>query len=132
MRVARQANEQLEVGDPTRETARRNNLGLTKSSFNRIVKKELKLECYVPGKGITPAPGDAQRRLAMCHTIIPRPLAQRQMMVFGDEKWFTLNGMVNPQNMRLYGPRKSNGQGGKPEQHEESSPPHHPTRQRRS
>ena len=115
MRAALQADEQLEVGDPGRQTARRNNLGLTKSSFNRITKKELKLECYVPGKGVTAAPGDAARRLAMANSIIPRPIAERQMFVFGDEKWFTLNGMVNSQNMRLYGPRKANGQGGKPQ-----------------
>ena len=96
---------QLEVGDPARQTARRNNLGLTKSSFNRIAKTELKLVCYKPGKGVTAAPGDDIRRLAMANSILPRPLAEREMMEFGDEKWFTLNSMVNSQNMRVYGPR---------------------------
>ena len=73
VRVALQADEQLEVGDPARQTARRNNAELTKSTFNRITKKELKLQCYVPGKGVTAEPGDALRRLQMSNSIIPYP-----------------------------------------------------------
>ena len=114
VQAAIQGDEHLELADPARQTARRNNLQLTKSSFNRITKQELKLQAYVPDHGVTQMPGDAIRRVNMANTIIQMPLRLRRKFVFGDEKWFTLNGTINKQNMRLYAPKKANGQGGKP------------------
>lgn len=74
----------------------------------------MKLQAYVPDHGVTQRPGDDIRKVAMANAIIAMPLRLRGKMVFSYKKWYTLNGMVNKQNMRLYAPRKTNGQGSKP------------------
>ena len=89
-------------------------MGLKKSSFNNITKKDLKLECYKPAKGPKRKDDDPQRRLNFANDIVTKPLPVREKIVTSDEAYFDLNGNVNSQNDRLYAPRKQNGQGGKP------------------
>ena len=115
VQIGLQGDEQRPFGDRDRNTARRNNFHLKKSSFNNITKKDLKLQCYVPAKGTKMKMNDPQRRVAFARSIVARPLAERELIVTSDEAWFDMNGCVNRQNDRCYAPKKHNGQGGKPD-----------------
>lgn len=84
-------------------SARRNNLPmLTRSSFNRITKRDLKLTAYHIQRRHALQPGDNQRRLAYCNWLDQRPARFQQNVVIGDEAAFHLNGKVNSWNLRYY------------------------------
>ena len=88
-------------------STRRNNLShLTKSSFNRIVKFDLK---FHPLRMIIRHQlfhGDLQRRINFCNRFQARParLFERDILI-GDDATFRMDGCVNTWNVRSYAAR---------------------------
>ena len=101
--------------DATRNSARRNDANLSKSSFNRITKEELKLHCFKPSVEHEIKDGDAPVREQCCHDFLGLSDADRDNFCWSDEANFNLDGSVNKQNNRAYSPKKKNGVGGKPD-----------------
>lgn len=97
--------ERLE-NNPTGVSSRRNGLGLTKSSFNRITKKDLRLHPYKMLIRHKLREADLRRRLQFCHWFHARCNNRRFLanFVIGDEAGFALNGEVNNHNVRMYAP----------------------------
>ena len=99
---------------PNRSTARRNNLGLKKSSFSNIV-KDIGYRPFVIGKRQVLKTVHLQKRLDFCNFITGRNHWDLEHTVFSDEAYFTLSGDRNSQNNIVYGPKKSAGGTGKPD-----------------
>ena len=97
-------------------TARRNALGIPKSSWARI-SKDLKYHPYKPVYRHKLFPGDLPRRLLFVNWIVSLTDDQLLLFLFSDEANFHLNGHVNSQNIRRYAPLKRFDQvnGGRPE-----------------
>ena len=95
--------------DQPGSSCRRNTLNLTKSSFNRIVRKDLGWKPYkiIRRQKITPA--NAVMRLQMARYLVSKPKRYFENLIVSDEAWFTIGGHVmNRQNNVLYAP---SGQG---------------------
>ena len=104
VRVAVTADRTKELFDPTVVSGRRNGLGISQSTFARIVKEDLKLHCYKLERRFEMHPGDKERRLNFARRIIGLSDQQLLNMAFSDEAYFTLDGEVNTQNIRRYAP----------------------------
>ena len=97
-------------------SARRNALGIPKSSWSRI-KTELKYHPYKPIARHQLLPADLPRRLAFATWVVS--LTDREIMsfLFSDEANFELCGSVNSQNVRRYAELKTSNPvlGGRPD-----------------
>jgi hypothetical protein len=87
-------------------SARRNGLGLSRSSFNRIVKMDIKFHPYVLIRRHQLREGDPQQRLAFCNrfvnTVGQNPDFLDQLIV-SDEAIFSLNSdEINSRNVIKY------------------------------
>ena len=104
-----------EADDPNISTCRKNELGITPSSFCRIV-KELKYHCYKMDVSQKLNEGDNERRLQFVLNNLTD--ADLNNCAFSDEATFFLDGEVNTQNIRRYTNKKVHreDQGGKPAQ----------------
>ena len=105
VRVAVTADRPKDLFDPSVVSSRRNGLGITSSTFGRIVKDDLKLHCYKLERRFEMYPGDKERRLAFARRIIVLSDQQLLNMAFSDEAYFSLDGEVNSQNYRRYAPK---------------------------
>lgn len=100
--------EEHHAGEDREQTisSRRNGLGLSSSTFNRITRLDLHYHPYQMIRRQQLLPGDMQRRLNLCQWL----LAQRQRFledfIIGDESGFAMNGMVNSHNIREYRPQR--------------------------
>ena len=85
--------------------ARRNGLGLSRSSFNRIVKLDIKCHPYVLIRRHQLREGNPQQRLAFCNrffnTTRQNPDFLDQLTV-SDEAIFSLNSEINSRNVIRY------------------------------
>ena len=102
---AHDADKEMDLPHLPVSSCRRNVLGISKSSFNRLVQQE-KLHPYKILKSHKLEAQDYPRRLQMCHYLVnltPQDLAS---FCFSDEAQFDLDGTVNSQNVRRYVPRK--------------------------
>ena len=102
---AHDADKEMDLPHSPVSSCRRNVLGISKSSFNRLVQQE-KLHPYKILKSHKLEAQDYPRRLQMCHYLVnltPQDLAS---FCFSDEAQFDLDGTVNSQNVRRYVPRK--------------------------
>ena len=88
-----------------RRSARRNGLGLTKSSFLRIIHLDIKFHPYVLVKRKKLKPEDPARRLQFCNrfinTVTNDPDFLNKMIV-SDEAIFSMNSEVNTRNVIKY------------------------------
>ena len=96
-------------------TARRNALGIPKSSWSRVV-TELRYHPYKPIARHQLLPADLPRRLDFCNWIVSIPDQELMQFLFSDEANFQLCGHVNSQNVRRYAPLKRSDpvNGGRP------------------
>lgn len=92
---------------PRTTSARRNGLGLPKSTFNRITKSDLRMHPYRIHVRHQLTPPDFGRRENFSRWLLERCAADEQFLRFlvvGDEAGFTLNGTVNTRNVIQYAP----------------------------
>ena len=94
--------------NPRGVTCRINGLGLSKSTFNRIVAKDLKWHPYKIHKRQQLKDGDFERRMGFCEWLLIQNRNPRFLhdLIIGDEAGFPMNGKVNTQNVRQYAPRR--------------------------
>ena len=88
-------------------SARRNGLGICKSSFSRIVRQDIKFHPYVLVKQETLLPRDPALRLEFCHWFTQKCKEDQAFLsniVTSDEAVFSLNSEVNTHNVINYGP----------------------------
>ena len=105
VRAAVTADRTKDLFDPTVVSGNRNGLGISQSTFHRIVKEDLKLHCYKLERKFEMYPGDKERRLSFARRICALSDQQLANIAFSDEAYFTLDGEVNTQNIRRYAPR---------------------------
>ena len=93
--------------NPDNIACRRNGLGLSKSTFNRICKIDLKWHPYKMRERHELKPTDPGRRIQFCQWLLNKCRDRRFLHNFliGDEAGFAMNGRVNSQNVRQYAPR---------------------------
>ena len=87
--------------------ARRNGVGISKTTFNKITKYDLKFHPYRIHRRHGLRPNDFPRRERFCHWFLrncrnPRFLTN---LIISDEVGFAMNGKVNTQNVRHYAPK---------------------------
>ena len=104
VRRAVTADQSKDVFDPTVVSGHRNGLGLSKSTFGRIVKEDLRLHCYKLSRRFEMKEGDKARRLAFAQKVCALTDQQLANIAFSDEAYFNLDGEVNTQNIRRYAP----------------------------
>ena len=86
-----------------KQSCRRNNIPqLSKSSFNRITRFELKFHPYHMQRRHALNAGDYPRRLNFCRWLLGRPQRFLTELIIGDEATFKMNGHVNTHNVRYY------------------------------
>ena len=106
-----------EYDDPSINSCRRNELGIDRSTMSRIIKQHLHYHCYkmIKCQALLDTDLDRRRRFA---TYILNNLTEEDMLntAFSDEATFTMDGMINSQNVRRYAPKKVRGgdEGGRP------------------
>ena len=93
--------------NPDGLACRRNGLGLTASTFNRICRIDLKWHPYKMRVRHELKPNDPARRIRFCQWFLNKCKDRRFLsnFVIGDEAGFAMNGRVNSQNVREYAPR---------------------------
>jgi len=92
---------------PDGTSCRRNFIGLSKSSFNRIVREDMKWHPFKIHVRQELLPTDLPRRLNFAQLFVNQSLNQRFLfnVVIGDEASFAMNGTVSTQNVRCYAPQ---------------------------
>ena len=99
-----EANEEGIPGG-MRITCRRNGLGLSSATFNRITRLDLRFHPYQMIKRHQLFPGDYPRRAQFCQWLLEQDGRFLEDVVIGDEAGFSLNASVNTHNIREYHPR---------------------------
>lgn len=88
-------------------STRRNGLDISKSTFNRIVKNDVRYHAYkihVRHELLEP---DLPRRLNFSNWFLQKNARFAEDIVIGDEAAFHMNGRVNNYNIRQYAPRNN-------------------------
>ena len=86
-------------------SSRRHNENISRASYNRITKKDLKLKPYKIMRLHKVTPQQTVARLKMGRLLFRQPLAWFRELCVSDEAWFTLSGHVyNRQNTVCYSP----------------------------
>ena len=104
IQAVREALENQEDGAP-RISARRNGLGLTSATFNRITRLDLGFHPYRMIKRHQLLDNDYPRRENFCQWLLRQNRRLLEDVVIGDEAGFALNATVNTHNDREYHPR---------------------------
>ena len=92
-------------------SCRRNALGLTKSTFNRIVQLDLQFHPYKMKVRHELKQADYARQITYCQWFLEKTRNNRAFLpslIIGDEAGFSMNGLVNTHNVRCYAPRGQN------------------------
>ena len=80
-------------------------MNISKSSFKRILLKDLGWWPYKILRRQKISPANAEMRLQMGHFLAPKPKRYFENLIVSDEAWFTMGGHVmNRQNNVLYAP----------------------------
>ena len=95
------ANQQASA---QRISARRNGLGSSSATFNRITRLDLQLYSYHMIKRHQLFDGDYQRRVNFCQWLLRQNQRFLENVIIGDEAGFALNA-INTHNVRAYCPR---------------------------
>lgn len=96
---------QNQLQDGQRISSRRNGLGLTQSTFNRITRLDIRWHPYQMIRRHELTDGDYPRRMAFCNWLLNRPPRFLDALCIGDESAFFVNGSLNTHNVRMYAPR---------------------------
>ena len=94
----------LQQDDEPRITSRRNGLGLSQSSFNRISRIDLQWHPYKMIRRHKMSE-DYPRRVNFCNWLLARPPRFLEDLCIGDESSFCLNGFISTHSVRKYAPR---------------------------
>ena len=86
---------------------RKNNSQLSRSTFNRIVKKDLRWHPFKIHLRHQLFKNDCLRRRQFVDWLLHKPARFLDTIVIGDEAAFFLNGKVNSHNIRQYSPKKN-------------------------
>ena len=107
-RISTRTQKNIEAVRQGRISARRNGLGISPSSFCRIIKKDLRWYTYKIIRLHNLKDGDYERRSQFCQWFLHQCNNRRFLpnSVIGDEAGFALNGAVNNHNVRMYAPAK--------------------------
>ena len=98
-------NEMHRTPDQPGSTCRRNPLQLSKSSFHRIIKKDLGWKPYKIVRRQKLTADNVLMRVQMGRYLSTKPMSYFESLIVSDEAWFTLGGHVmNRQNNVLYSP----------------------------
>ena len=100
-----EANGERLNGERPRLSCRRNRLGLSSATFNRITRLDLRFHPYQMIKRHQLHQGDHLRRLQFCRWLRHRNDRFLDDLLIGDESGFALNASVNTRNIREYQPR---------------------------
>ena len=108
-------------------SARRNVLGISKSSWSRIT-GDLKYHPFKVVRRHELKPQDPPRRLIFCVWLVTLSDQELLNFLWSDEANFHLCGHVNSQNVRRYAPLKSSDpvNGGRPDHHTVDTPNYSP------
>ena len=101
-----EADSSKPMGDPSVNSAQRNEFGLKRSSFLRATKL-LHLHCYKPHRRHHMKEGDPTAREQFAAGVSGMSQERMANMAFSDEAGFSLDGVVNSQNERRYCPTGS-------------------------
>jgi len=86
-----------------RQTARQ--VGISVTSVNRIVNKDLRLKCHKKRRAHELSDANKKARLNCCRKLLRKyPVAMTNFIWFTDEKLFTVASPSNTQNDRVYAP----------------------------
>jgi len=101
------AVQNLLLNTPRDISTRRNNLGISRATFNRIVRQDLKWHPYRIHIRHQLKNTDFPRLLQFCQWFLHQCQTNRFLanLVIGDEASFALNGKVNTHNVREYAPQ---------------------------
>lgn len=101
-----EAVRELLLDQPT-VSVRRNPLALSRATFNRIVKNDIKWHPFKMHIRHELKERDFARRLNFCRWFLERCYNHRFLynVIIGDEATFSLNGKVNNHNVRMYAPK---------------------------
>ena len=102
------ATVRRELNRNPRVSCRRNNTPLSKSSFNRIVRRDIN---YYPYHVLTRHElknGDHAKRITFSNWLIAKPPYFVRNIVIGDEAAFYMNGKVNTHNEHMYAAKNQN------------------------
>lgn len=100
------ANVQRVLRQNPRVSARRNPMGMAKSSFNRAT-HDLGYHPYRIQQRHGLQAGDHQRRMNFCQWLVQRPRRMNLDSCIVDEANFSMNGCVSSQNVRWYAQRQN-------------------------
>ena len=87
-----------------RISCRRNSLGLSSTTFNRITRLDLHFHPYQMIRRHQLLPGDLPRRVRFCQWPLDKNERFLDDLIIGDESGFALNASVNTHNIREYCP----------------------------
>ena len=102
-------------GDPSINTSRRNNFGLSHATFLRIAKTDLNLNAYKALQVPMQKPTDLGDRRDAATWYLSLTQEQQENIAFSDESIFSLDQGHNSQNDRRWAPKKKGDSGGRPE-----------------
>ena len=88
-----------------RISCRRNGLGLSSATFNRITRLDIHFPPYQMIKRHQLLPGDLPRRFRFCQWLLDKNERFLHDLIIGAESGFSLNASVNTHNIREYCPR---------------------------
>ena len=83
-------------------SVRHNETNLSKSTFHRILKKDIRLHPYKMQIKHELQPCDYARRRTFCNWFISKDQRFTERLVVTDEAAFSMNGRVNTQNTRFW------------------------------
>ena len=89
-------------------STRRNELDLSRSTIQRIIKKDFHYYPYKPKVRQQLLEGDYDRRATFCEWLLDKNVRFINNLIVTDEEAFHMNGMVNRQNVRTCSPYKQN------------------------
>ena len=101
------ATVQQELDNNPHVSARRNGLGLSKSSFQRIVRRDIRWYPYKMRLRHQLLEADMPKRRQYCQWLLDRAPRFHEDLIIGDEASFFMNGKVNNHNVREYAPTRN-------------------------
>ena len=90
------------ITENPRTSVRRNESDLTKTTFHRILKKDIRVHPYKMQIKHQLLPPDYARRRAFCNWITAQEPRFIERLVVTDEAAFSMDGRVNNQNTRFW------------------------------
>ena len=97
------------IDENPRSTIRRNESGLSATTFHRILHKDLGLKAYKVQKKHQLLPNDYHRRMTFCNWLLQQHERFCDKLIMTDEAEFSMDGTVNTQNTRFWSENRPEG-----------------------